>query len=66
MAIKINEDVIINQLIKKEYGWSDLAKISGVTRKTIWNLRYHPEKINFATISKIASALDLDVKDLII
>ena len=48
-------------------GWDTkrLAKESGISRQTIYNLWENQEKFNPETVRKIAKALNVDPKDLI-
>jgi len=66
--MRLNIKKIQKEMKRRGWGYADLAKRLRVSRQAVWQNLHPPKRHNFnlKTIEKIAKALELDPKDLLV
>jgi len=64
--MRFNTEKYQKELDRIGLSYADLAERIGIKRQTIYQCFKYPESMTFKTITKLAKALDMDPKDLLI
>jgi len=66
VTMKFNTEKYQRELDRVGLSYSDLAARIGIKRQTIYQCFAKPESMTFKTVTKLAKALDMDPKDLLV
>lgn len=64
--MKINVLKIKSEMKRQGWRQKDLAIRLNITRQAVGYYLLHPENLSFRTLTKLAAAMDMDAKDLLI
>ena len=64
--MRFNSEKYQGELDRVGLSYADLAARIGIKRQTIYQYLANPESMTFKTVTKLAKALNMDPKDLLI